>query len=174
MADFATHGVFVLVSLFLLAGIGRQFTFLGPRGQILDRVGLLPQWKFFALSAFSDGKASFDDHHLLVRQMSKDGSREAWQEIFWNDDRHWVEMFWNPDLRSKGEIQKCLVMLQTERPPHSNSVDPTSLNYLTALRYCLDKLALEPGNAVQFAVVTTRGRQQRSVAIRFVSAWHIP
>lgn len=173
MADFTAYAVLSLVIAMLTLSVWRQFNKLGPRGQILDGIGILPQWKFFAQSVMANNDDIFDDFHLLVRLADHRGKTWQWEEIFWNAERTWLEMFWNPDLRPRGEIQLRLWQVSSNR---FNTHDPryqTSLAYLTLLRHCLDCVELTPHQAMQFAIAATTGREERPVTVRFVSSWHI-
>ena len=173
MVNHTATAALSLVLVMLALSFWRQFNVLGPRGQILDRIGLLPQWKFFAQKVIASSDGMFDDFHLLIRLTDGNGETGHWEEIFWNDERTWLEMFWSPDLRPRGEIR--LRMWQVS----SNSINAhelhyqTSLSYLTLLRHCLDCVALTPDQTIQFSIVATTGRDNRRLAVKFVSAWHI-
>lgn len=150
------------VSLLLLLGVARQFRPLGPRGELLDQLGLIPQWKFFGQARVAADPAVFDDLHLLVRQ--SDGE---WQELLWWDDRRWIEIFWKPQHRAQLFIGQHMMALIA-----GGTVDPTALSYLTLLRFCLDEADAADGTALQFAIASTGGRGERSLSLRFLSGWH--
>ena len=172
VAEIAGWTVLAAVIFMLLLSVWRQLSFLGPYGQIADSLGILPQWKFFALSTIETRDDSFDDFHLLARLINDTGETGTWQSLFWNDERSWFHILWNPYLRAQGEIQ--LRMLKIVRCDDAAQAEgyQTSLPYLTALRYCLDSLSLREGQAIQFAIVTTRGHHERPATVRYLSAWH--
>lgn len=149
------------MAVLLLLGVARQFSLLGARGELLDQIGLLPQWKFFGQARIGADPTAFDDLHLLART----GGGE-WRELLWWDDRPFIETFWKPHDRWQLFIaQQMMALLSAE------NVDPTGLAYLTLLRFCLDKAEGEP---IQFAIACSGGRGERSLSLRFLSGWHRP
>jgi hypothetical protein len=174
MADFTACAAFFLVITMLALSIWRQFEVLESRGQVLDSIAILPQWKFFAQNAIASSDEMFDDFHLLIRLVDSCGNAGPWQEIFWTDEREWHEMFWSPDLRPNGEIIRRMWQVSSNRFNARELQFQTSLAYLTLLRHCLDCAKLAPDQAIQFSIVATAGRGDRPLAVRFVSAWHIP
>lgn len=164
--------VLLFVAMMLLAGVWRQFVLQGPRGALFDSLALLPQWKFFGQSNIDKRDETFDDLHLLIRTGKAGNGAELWREILWNDDRHWSEVIWNPHMRSKCTVLNGMDMLCLKRNGEEDVRILSSLAYLTVLRHCLDAHRLDPDLALQFVVVATRGRGQRPLAVRFLSAWH--
>jgi hypothetical protein len=162
------------VVLLLLLGLDRQFRILSPRGQLLDRLVILPQWKFFGQSRISTDPNCFDDLCLLARISPGEGKVCAWQDVLWWEDRPITRTFWNPLLRSRSAVGEAMQHLTITEPHDEQRVLPTSLAYLTVLRHCLDCLPPGDGMVVQFAIATTRGRENRPVFLRFLSAWHTP
>lgn len=147
------------VAVLLLLGVARQFRPLDARGELLDQIGLIPQWKFFGQARIGADPAVFDDLHLLVRT---DGGE--WRELLWWDDRAVIGTVWNSRARSKFFIgQHMMALLSVD------DADPTGLSYLTLLRFCLDNAGEEP---IQFAIASTGGRGDRSLALRLLSGWH--
>ena len=127
--------IFLAAVIFMLIlSVWRQCTLLGRRGQIADNLGILPQWKFFALSSMKSREDSFDDFHLLFRHRC--GAKEAgqWQSIFWNDKRKWFHIVWNPTLRVQAEIQKSMMTIIDNGTDASTQAFLSSLSYLTLLR----------------------------------------
>ena len=172
MAEIVVWLVLLAVIALLFLSVWRQFNLLGRRGQILDSLGIIPQWKFFALSTIETREDSFDDFHLLARLANGNGEAEPWQSLLWNDERKWFHILWNPYLRAKGEIQLRMINIVNSGDAAHSETYQSSLAYLTVLRYCLDSVSPSDGSAVQFAIVTTRGRDERPAAVRYVSAWH--
>lgn len=172
MLEVAIWIVLAAVIFMLILSVWRQCTLLGRRGQIADNLGILPQWKFFALSSMKSREDSFDDFHLLVRHRC--GAKEAgqWQSIFWNDKRKWFHIVWNPTLRVQAEIQKSMMTIIDNGTDASTQAFLSSLSYLTLLRFCLDRVAVNESPAIQFAIVTSRGRDLRGVSVKYLSAWH--
>lgn len=173
VAEIAGWIVLSAVIFMLLLSVWRQLSLLGPYGQIADSFGILPQWKFFALSTIETREDSFDDFHLLARLANDTGEAGLWQSLLWNDERKYFHILWNPYLRAQCEIQ--LQMLKIVRCGDAAQAEAyqTSLPYLTLLRYCLDSLSLREGQTVQFAIVSTRGNISRPVSVKFLSALHV-
>ncbi len=173
MADAVAALIFAGVAVLLTASTLQQFRQLGPRGQWLDTLALLPQWKFFAQAAVAQDPAWSDDWHLLARiaETGSAGQAGAWQPVLWPEDRRWWQAIWNPHERSRAHL-----LAYAERLSQADAaelVDPTGLAYLTVLRACFRAVALSDGHMLQFAVVATRGREARAVRLRFLSLWHI-
>jgi len=162
------------VVLLLLLGLDRQFGILGPRGQLLDHLAILPQWKFFGQSQIGSDPHCFDDLCLLARISPGEGKAGSWQEVLWWEDRPITHTFWNPLLRSRGAVGEAMANLTITESNDEQQVLPTALTYLTVLRQCLDCLPTDDGMAIQFAIAATRGRENRLVSLRFLSAWHTP
>lgn len=172
MTEIAGWIVLSAVIFMLLLSVWRQFSLLGPRGQITDSLGILPQWKFFALSTIETREDSFDDFHLLARLVNDTGETGPWQTLLWNDERKLFHILWNPYLRSQCEIQMQMMNIARCGDAAQAEAYQTSLPYLIVLRFCLDRLSLREGQAIQFAIVTTRGNVARIVSAKFLSAWH--
>ena len=172
MAEIVGWIVLSVVIFMLFLSIWRQLTLLGPYGQRADSFGILPQWKFFALSTIKTRDDSFDDFHLLARFASDGGEAELWQSLLSNDDRKYFHIFWNPDQRAQGEIKQQMLKIVLCGDAAKAEGYQMSLSYLTVLRYCLDSLSLREDQAIQFAIVTTRGSHLRWATVQYLSAWH--
>lgn len=172
VAEIISWTVLFTVIAVLCLSVWRQFNFLGPRGQIADSLGILPQWKFFALSTIKTRDDSFDDFHLLARLANDTSEAGAWQSLEWNEERKWFHILWNPYLRAEGEIQMRMMNVVNSGDAARTEAYQTSLSYLTLLRHCLDCVPVREGSAIQFAIATTRGRQAHPFAVRYLSAWH--
>jgi hypothetical protein len=172
VAELLVWLVLLAVIALLLLSVWRQFNLLGRRGQLLDSLSIIPQWKFFALSTIETREDSFDDFHLLTRFADGNGEAEPWQSLLWNDERKWFHILWNPYLRANSEIQMHMMHIVNSGEAAHSEIYQTSLSYLTVLRHCLDNVWPSEGSAIQFAIVTTRGRHERPTTVRFVSAWH--
>ena len=174
MAEIVVWLMLLSVISLLFLSAWRQFNLLGRRGQILDSLGIIPQWKFFALSTIETREDSFDDFHLLTRFADGNGDAEPWQSLLWNDERKWFHILWNPYLRANSEIQMRMMHIANSGEAAYSEAYQSSLSYLTVLRRCFDNVSLSKGAAIQFAIVTTRGRYERRTIVRYVSAWHTP
>ena len=167
--------ILAAVVALLLGTLAWQFTVLGRRGVLLDRLAIMPQWKFFGQSRIATDPFCFDDLCLLARLGRDAGDAGAWREVLWWEARPFRHALWNPRGRSRAAIGTAAQRLAiTEHNPQQRA-SPTALAYLTVLRHCLE--ALPPtttDDALQFAVALTRGRDQRSVSLAFLSAWHTP
>lgn len=172
MAEIVAWLMLLAVIALLFLSVWRQFNLLGRRGQILDSLGVIPQWKFFALSTIETREDSFDDFHLLTRSADCNGAALPWQSLLWNDERKWVHCLWNPHLRANSEIQMRMINIVNNGETAQSDTYKTSLSYLTVLRFCLDNVSLGKGAAIQFAIVTTRGRNDRPMTLRYASGWH--
>ena len=172
MVEIAAWAALLLVIVMLLLSVWRQCTLLGPRGQIADSLGILPQWKFFALSSIETRDDSFDDYHLLARIVARNGEVQTWHSLLWNAERKWFHILWNPYLRSHCEIQIQMMKIARCGDAAQAEAYQTSLPYLIVLRYSLDSLSLREDQAIQFAIVSTRGNAARPVSTKFLSAWH--
>ena len=77
--------------------------------------------------------------------------------------------------RSRAAILEPALLLALGEDAPGQRARPTALTYLTVLRHCLDRLPPDDGEAIQFAIVQTRGRSDtgaRPITLRFLSAWH--
>lgn len=163
-----------VVALFLLLSLVRQFEMLGAIGVLLDRLAILPQWKFFGQSYIAKDLSCFDDMCLLARISPDQGDLGPWQNVLWWEDQPIHRGFWNPALRSRSAMCEAMTLLATTEVGEKTSIPPTALAYLTILRHCYNSLIPNDGVALQFAIAKTRGRQGRSVSLKFLSAWHSP
>ena len=166
--------VLAAVAVLLLGTLAWQFTVLGPRGTLLDRLAILPQWKFFGQSRIATDPCCFDDLCLLARLGPEAADPGAWQEVLWWEDRPVHYAWWNPRARSRAAIGTAAQRLAITEPNPEQRAPPTALAYLTVLRHCLDALPPTTDDALQFAIALTRGRDQRTVSLAFLSAWHRP
>lgn len=174
MADLAGQFAILAIAGLLALGLTRQFAVSGPRWLLLDRIALVPQWKFFGQVTIAAGDEAFADHHLLIRIASPHGEPGAWREVLWHGERRAIEALWNPAARGRNGIFLRLAMLEASAARGSEPIPPTALTYLTLLRHCFERHPPGPGEALQFAVATTCGRSARNLELRFLSQWHIP
>lgn len=152
----------------------QQFRVVGPRGEQLDRLALVPQWKFFGQSRIGVDISCFDDMCVLARISPDPDGLGDWCNIVWWRNRDFGDALWNPALRERTAIGEAVARLIENEEPGGQPCEPSSLAYLTVLRACIDTVPPSRGDAIQFAVATTRGRTERTVVLRFLSAWHIP
>jgi hypothetical protein len=178
MVDALSLAVLGLVTALLIIGLARQFAVSGPFWQKLDSFGIVPQWKFFARRQIAGDLSVFDDLHLLVRldrSMAIAGNLAdpgPWQERSWGNDRPLSTAIWNPHDRSRAGIEACMELLARSEQGPGPGAQPTALAYLTMLRHCLELFPSDVDQAIQFAIVQTRGRTGREPRVGFVSAWH--
>jgi hypothetical protein len=170
--DLVSWAVLGLVSLLLVWTLTRQFTVLGRRGQMLDALGIVPQWKFFAQRRIDGNPAAFVDLHVLVRTATGVGAPGPWQVLLHWHDRPLRHALWNPRRAGRSLIGECATQLAEATAGPASAMPPTALSYLTVLRFCLDRTALDHAAVLQFVVVATLGRGNRDPQLRFVSAWH--
>lgn len=158
----------------LLAGVVRQAVPVGRLGTLLDALGLVPQWRFFAQSDIAGNASRFADPHLLVRVASEGGTISAWQPVFWQDDRKLVASLWNPHRRRSEQVLEFLNVLCAADRGTDPAKRADTIPYLAVLRLCLEARPLANGESLQFAVATTLGRDLRDPEPRFLSGWHRP
>lgn len=156
----------------LAIGLSRQFVVVDQRGALLDRLGIVPQWKFFGQSRIAADPAWFDDACLLARISPDPATSGAWGNVLWWEDRPLSHAGWNPALRSRDAVGEAMMLLVQTEPADETRARPTALAYLTVLRSCIEHLPPGDGEALQFAIALTRGRGDRPVALCFLSAWH--
>ncbi len=157
----------IAVALLLGVTLLRQFAVAGPGWDRLDRLAIVPQWKFFGQGGIATDPNWFDDYHLLARSAAT-AEPGGWQELLWSDDCASGEWLWNPGRR----WHEALIIELARLAMGGTRPQPTALAYLTVLRLCLDRFPLAEGDALQFAIVATRGRGERQITLRFVSEWH--
>lgn len=174
MVDAIAHAILVLICLLLVWGVCRQFVVSGAAGLALDHLAIVPQWKFFAQQRIDRDPEAFDDFQLLVRTARGKLPPGAWCAVVHYGERPLRHGFWNPHRYSRSLIAQHAILLARVESEAAFAVQPNSLAYLTVLRFCLDRTAMEPGIALQFAVVQTSGRTGRNPRIGFLSAWHCP
>jgi hypothetical protein len=162
----------IIVGLMLTVTMLHQFRSLGRFAVLSDALSFAPQWKFFAQPALADSGAGFDDLHLSARRANGPGAE--WVELFTPGERHWLEAIWNPQLRVEGVVLEAMTSVALAAARAQTDHFRQSCAYLTLLRHSLAGLAAAPGCAIQFAVVTTRGRDARELRVAFLSAWHVP
>lgn len=164
-----------LVAALLAVGLTRQFAVSGRTGLLLDRLTVVPQWKFYGQSRIATDPSTFDDLHLLARRSTEPADPGQWQPLLWPAERRWLDALWNPHGRSRAAIAESALSLALGEDTAGQRARPTALTYLTVLRHCLDHLPPRDGEAIQFAIVQTRGRSAndpRPTMLRFLSAWH--
>lgn len=166
--------ILTLVVFLLVIGVRQQFVLLAARGALLDQFAIVPQWKFFGLTSIASDPAVFDDLHLLVRVSPNAARSGEWRELHYWGERRLLQAVWNPSQRSKSQVALHMLRLALAERHIEHRAKPTALSYLTVLRYCLATSEPAAGVAIQFAIVMTRGRGEREVALRFLSAWHKP
>lgn len=164
----------VLVSALLIIGLIRQFAVSNRFWLTLDSLGVVPQWKFFAQARAASDPSHFDDVHLLVRVDDGGDMPGPWSELSSSDPRSLLSALWNPQGRSRSAVGECMDVLAITETSPGTAAQPTALAYLTVLRHCLDSAGGGPDDTLQFAIVLTRGRTNRPVDLRFLSAWHCP
>lgn len=174
MVDALALAVLVVVSALLIIGLIRQFAVSSRFWLTLDRLGIVPQWKFFAQARAASDPSRFDDMHLLARFDDGGDIPGPWSELLWWETRPLLSALWNPHDRSRSAIGECMDLLAITETSPGTAARPTALAYLTVLRHCLDSARGGPDELLQFAIVLTRGRTDRPLALRFLSAWHCP
>ncbi len=161
-----------LVGVLLAVGLVRQFAVSNPFWVRLDRFGIVPQWKFFAQARMDRDLSVLDDMHLLVRLDDGGENPGLWRELPMLGNRPIRSAVWNPHGRSRLMLGECMQSLALFESTQQNLVQSTALVYLTLLRHCLEHAPADLDQAIQFAVVLSRGRAGRSLDLRFLSAWH--
>lgn len=174
MVEFLSWLTLTAVAVLLLMGLIWQFKILGPRGRRLDSLTILPQWKFFGQSRIATDPACFDDLCLLARTSGDEETPGTWQKILGWEDRPLLSALWNSSLHRRA-IDEAVQHLATTGECDEAGVEPTSLAYLTVLRYCFDHLPIQRQDeaaALQFGIATTRGREAQNISLKLLSAWH--
>jgi hypothetical protein len=173
LAEILAKLVLAGVSMLLLASLLQQFRQVGPRGRWIDALTLVPQWKFFGQDAVGLDPAWSDDWQVLARiaPLGEATMPEPWLPVLSPATRTGWHFAWNPHSRSRALLlayAERLGQAGVDEPP-----DPTGLAYLSLLRACFEAAPLGEHFALQFAIVATRGRQERPVDLRFLSLWHV-
>ena len=172
MPELAARAILLLVCVLLGWGVVRQFMVVKAATMALDHLAIVPQWKFFAQQKIDGNPEAFDDFHLLVRTGRADAEPGEWHDLLYYGERRLRHALWNPRHGSRSLIMHHGALLTWTEP--ERAAQPSALSYLTVLRFCLDRTALEPGEVLQFAVAITCGRTARNPRLRFLSAWHCP
>lgn len=159
--------------ILLAASLVQQFRTVGSRGRLLDALALVPQWKFFAQDAVGREPDWLDDWHLLARVAANGGTDQPgpWQPVLAPAVRTGWHFLWNPHRRSRAQLLACAELLG--RTNADEPVNPAGIAYLTLLRACFEGISPGSDNSLQFAIVATRGRDQRPVFLRYLSLWHV-
>lgn len=162
------------VAILLMASLVQQFRVVGPRGFWLDALALVPQWKFFGQNAVGTDPGWSDDWYVLARvaPQHSEGQPGPWQSVIGPTERTWWHFAWNPHRRSRAQLlasAERIAQTATSGPP-----EPTSLAYLSVLRACFEAVPPGPAEVLQFAIVATRGGKGRTMALRYLSLWHVP
>jgi hypothetical protein len=161
------------VAVLLAATAVRQQGRLGPRTRLLDALAIVPQWKFFGDTRLGAREGALDDLHLVARDWMGGDRVGAWLPVLSPGCRRWSHALWNPSLRPELMLLSFADDLAARPDATASGRVTTSLAYLVLLRECLDGAPRSPdARGRQFAIVRTRGRDPRSLAIAFVSAWH--
>jgi hypothetical protein len=163
-----------VVCVLLVIGFCQQFRVLSAKGRLLDNLAIVPQWKFFGQSRIGGDITVFDDLHLLVRKSDGVSAPGEWDEILLWTERPASAVLWNPQLKRESAIAVHVLNLLLAERDLARRAEPTAICYLAVLRHCLAQASLSSDQMLQFAVVTTRGRQDRVVALDVLSAWHTP
>jgi hypothetical protein len=161
------------VAALLAATAAIQLRPLGPRGQLLNALALLPQWRFFSESRLRLRDDAHDDLHLVARDWLGGEAPGPWRPVLSPPERRWTQAIWNPSLRPDVMLASFADDLAAHPGEAQSERVTTSLAYLVLLRHCLDATPCEAdAQARQFAIVRTRGRHGRQLSIAFVSLWH--
>lgn len=173
LAEQLAQIVLAAVVILLAASVLQQFRTVGPKGHLLDALALVPQWKFFAQDAVGLDPDWSDDWHVLARVAAiGDATRPTpWQPVIAPAVRSGWHFIWNPVGRSQAQLLAYAEMLGRAHP--AEPINPVGLAYLTLLRACFDVVSPDRDQALQFAVVATRGRHERPVFLRYLSLWHV-
>jgi hypothetical protein len=173
LAELLAKLVLAGVAILLFASLVQQFRQVGPRGRWIDALAVVPQWKFFGQDTVGLNPAWSDDWHVLARiaPLGDVATPEPWRPVLGPAERTAWHFVWNPHNRSRAQILAFAERIgQTGA---GNLPDPTGLAYLSLLRACFEAVPIGEGCVVQFAIVATRGRDERPVDLRFLSLWHV-
>ncbi|MEA3012468.1 MAG: hypothetical protein QOD42_1013 [Sphingomonadales bacterium] len=140
--------VVVLFGGLLLATVVHNLGLKSRRLSLLEGLGLVPKWKFFA------PKPGVSNYYLLYRDRFADGSVTPWLTLHGMDsDRDAIAFIWNPNRR----LRKALHDLITDLPYDLCETQPAIFKLTTAYLVIVKHISTLPRTAesreTQFLIV---------------------
>jgi len=156
-----------IAATYLLATIAFQFKPLRSHFAGLDRLGLLPRWRFFMQPNGSS------DYAIEMRLRHRDGRLGEWLRAWQSAPRKPWNALWHPEQYRQGIFWLAVETLERRIARGQEAGAESSIAYLTILNQC--RRAARVSNeieAVQFALLRMRGGREESRWIPFTSDFH--
>jgi hypothetical protein len=140
---------------------------------LLDRIAIVPEWRFYAQASVDSAADFARDVHLVARDRDASGRIGGWRAVLGHADRQLVHAVWHPAMRTDDLVLSLGEDLALGYARQPAPAVQQSLRYLVLLR----RVLAEPADCAeaaerQFAVVYSRSRGERDLSIAFLSAWH--
>lgn len=150
--------VISILSAFTVLSILHQFRPLQPHLRKRDKLGLLPNYSFFA------PKPMTSDYRLIYKRAGGDDAE--WVEVPICTDAGLSRLVWNPDKYvNKAFVDTCNFLIDEFHRLPEKPLIRISLHYLTLMLTVARHLgrSRQQGHAVRFAVVSTGGGDRVSI-----------
>jgi hypothetical protein len=156
-----------LFSLWLAFTVVKQFRYpLARRLTRRDIFNMLPIWTFFAPNP---GKT---DLHILFRDVLRDGSMTAWQEVLHRHKRR-LRLLWNPAKREDKIVRDCVTALRkSEREIPTRATLFFTVPYMILLGHVLSASVSGDASARQFLIVEEGRFAGGGTVPVFMSSFH--
>ncbi len=153
---------------YLILTLAFQIRPLGARFPLLDRLGILPRWKFF-----TQGNATYDVG-IEVQDRSANGRLGGWSPIDVASPRRLRSSLWHPERYRAGVLWLAIETVERRAAKAAEIGPDTSRAYAILLNHCRDASARAADfEARRFAVVRTRrAREGGERWVTFTSNFH--
>jgi hypothetical protein len=157
----------IIAGVYLLATIVFQFRPFRSHFAGLDRLGILPRWRFFMQANGSS------DHAVEWRFRCHDGRLGTWQSAWERARRHPWNWLWHPAQYREGIFWLAVETLDRRIARGKAADAASSIAYLTILNRCrwVARNASDV-EAVQFALLQKRYGREESRWILYTSDFH--
>lgn len=158
------YSVVSVLAVFSTASILFQIKTLQPRLRKFDKLGLLPNYSFFA------PKPIANDYRLVYKMIGKSDSE--WQEFPMYKSFTPTRILWNPfKYYNKAFIDASHFLLMEFHAIENKKHIQVSLNYLSIL-IMLSEYLREKDCTVRFAIVTSKGCTSLEIEKILFASYH--
>ena len=160
-------GAIGLASLYLVTTIVFQFPPFSRRFGMLDRLGLLPRWQFFARGTIGA------DLRVQLRDRDADGAVSDWCDLPPIERRRALDCLWRPLQFRTGTLLLAIEMLDRRVAAGRSADNDISLAYAAILSECRRAERVPGVAARQFALTGGADGARDERCIRYMSDFHI-
>ncbi len=160
--------VVITLAVFLIASVIYQITSLKPKIGKYDKLGILPNYSFFA------PKPLTRDYRLAYKVIA-DEEQQEWIEIPFYNKFSILQTVWNPrKYYNKGMIDTCNFMIKEFEAVDNKRFIQVSMHYINILlTIAMFHKAPEKNNTkIRFAVLTSEGNRSASIETVLFASYH--